>query len=343
ADERSVPKNLFGSLPGPAATAPVLPFDHFPDHRGISRGEYGDGQIIGAALWHLRQGLFSQGLVAATLPLWGRLNRAVWSAGFVPSICTAATASCDANLYRSGRELLLQLTDAWATSEGSQSTNKVLSAFARAGLFLAPSSCIDNVAAAAGADPVFCPTGDTAADAIVDIDDGTPADGEQIGGVRQLEDDYVDLNQATGPVFRVWTGAPVVFAADGVGTSSDTLCNDQFEVEFWIDGSAAPHATSGQQTIPAAAPSKPGGPSARCYQEWPMSQSQWDAIKSAAGGAATTIRYKVRTWKAGADPTVRLNERDSQRPGAGLWFNDGLEIPPAAFFATVGGQPIVTP
>jgi hypothetical protein len=343
ADIRSIPVNLFGTLPGPAASAPVLAFDHFPDHRAVSRGEYADGQILGAALWHLRQGLFSQGLVAATLPLWGRLNRAVWSAGFVPSICTASASSCDANLYRSGRELLLQLTDAWVTSDSNQSTNKVLSAFARAGLFLAPSSCVDNVAAAAGADPVFCPTADTGADAIVDIDDGTPDDGELIGGVRQLEDDYVDSNHPTGPTFRIWTGAPVVFAANGVGSSSESLCNDRYELEFWIDGSAAPHFMSGAQSIPPEDPGKPRTPSERCYQQMQMNQTQWDTIKAAGAGGPVSIRYKVKTWKGDADPTARPNERDSQRPGAGLWWSGGIEIAPAVFFVVPGGRPIVTP
>jgi hypothetical protein len=315
---------------------PPIRTDAFPTHRaGIngSPGEYGDGQIVGAALWHLWQGVKSQARLTGGLPIWGRINEAVWSTGFSTTICPFTDSTCDINIYRAGREMLLHLTDAWLAGDGSQSLNKLLSAFARAGLFLIPPTCLEGSFAdpTPPLDPQFCPTFKQGADAIVDIDDGdaTAADFTEKLGIRFADDDFV--KSGSPPKFRIWTGPAFAFTI-GAGTTTvpppKVLCNDHFQVYVRARGATT-------WTPDAAGTTGPLGP---CYAEAPMITTALVTIDPAVTFA--TVEYKVVTWRD-ATPTP-ASQRDSMEPGAGLWSTPAtmpaFAIKPSAFFVTATGR-----
>jgi hypothetical protein len=320
-----------------AATTAGVPLpirtDAFPVHRvglGGAPGEYGDGQIVGAALWHLWQGVKSQARLTGTLPVWGRINEAIWSTGFSSTVCPFNDATCDMNIQRAGREMLLHLTDAWLASDGSQSLNKLLSAFARAGLFLTPSTCLDGgfEDTSPPLDPQFCPTFKNGADAIVDIDDGDPTDVTEKLGIKLADDDYVKTGSA--PKFRIWTGAPYAYTP-GAGTTvvpPTPLCNDHFQIYVRARGATA--------WTPDAAGTT--GPLGACYAEAPMITPKLFTLDP--GVTFATIEYKVVTWRD-ATPTPAY-QRDSMEPGAGLWSTPttmpAFAIKPSAFFVTPSGR-----
>jgi hypothetical protein len=330
ADESSLlPRMLFAD-PNPnsafvepanfSSSAGFLP-DTFPTHRnaiGGAGGEYADGQILGAALWHLWHGMRSMAPVAGTSPVWGRVNQGVFATGFSINQCSFDVGVCDSNIYRSGRELLLQLTHSWINSnaDGAQSTHKLLSAFARTGIFLTPASCLDGDPGTRDAtvDLQFCPFENLGADAIVDIDDADdrPADARDINGVKFADNDFVHRVNGPVPRFRVWTGVPFRFGKDptqpGKADEERGWCNRNFRVEFRLANSgAAPKTVSGTTTT--------------CYAEVeanPDDGTSWSMFANSTTGRAK-IEYRVKTWNGsgveGADPTLR----DSAKPGAGMW------------------------
>jgi hypothetical protein len=339
--------------------------DRFPDHRkqggedgveraesGPGRGEYNDGEILGAALWQLHQGMTSQASAAGALPVWGRLNKAVWASGFNQPFC-AKDAHCDRNLYRSARELLTQLVDAWVqTGEGAHALNKVLGAFARVGFFLVPDACIDGDATSV--DKAFCAAsgGEKAVqiggDAIIDVFDEEVGDGEPHAGVISLEDDYVKADKAKPPRFRIWTGPRFRFApkttsaadkergaAKIVGAGDDMVCNNNLFIEYRVEGSAdwiaAVHDPS-DPTLNALLDAVDES----CYREVAMDAVEWGKIVDTK---PTMVHYRLATWRSNtAGDFVDESYRDSTLPAMGQW-NEGQPLPAARFFVNATGRP----
>jgi hypothetical protein len=315
--------------------------DTFPTRRFAdegSSGAYGNGQIVGAALWHTWEGLKSQNSMAATLPLWGYLTKAIWATGFTNTVNAVADENSDLNVYRSGRELLVQLANSWAASLGTQSMNKLLSAFARAGIFLTPSSCLLSTAGTTQAqlDPTFCKTERTGADAIIDIDDGDHS--EFVGGelgIKIAENDYVKLG-GNGPgmapaKFRIWTGADFSFNDLGrtprPGEPNPVMCNDGYRVSV-------------RRRLLRTAPPLPwsllttGSTKGKCYAEELVDTTVLERLLT-ADKAFTTFEYKVETYRVsdGANP------RSSDNPGNGLWSNTPTSVRPNVFYLTDTGKP----
>jgi hypothetical protein len=313
--------------------------DAFPTHRGQGggAGEYSDGQIVGAALWHLWEELRGLGDLATVSLLWGRVNKGIFATGFNPTVCPAGSGGCDANVYRAGREFLFHLADAWINAGAAQSLNKMLSAFARTGLFLAPVSCLDgalNDNQEQTVDPTLCPGGNTAADAIVDIDDNVTGDGSERLGIRMREDDYVKRDGTLAPSFRVWTGAPFSFKSTGEADPSlaGALCNDRFEVTLESE-------TLSGQTFTLSSHEQSVGPQS-CFGTWNVDPNEWQMFagaidKAAAGLPKVKVEYKVRTFRAGPTGAPPTNERLSTQPGHDLW---GTPQPPAVFFLNADGR-----
>jgi hypothetical protein len=307
----------------------------FPDHRMSAPGDYGDGQILGAALWHTWQGMRSQGQTAGQLPVWGRLNEAVWATGYSPTICPYSNSACDINIYRAGREMLVHYTDSWLRSDTPQTVNKMLSAFARAGIFLTPHGCLTGGGlgdTTPPLDPQFCKEARTAGDAIIDIDDNDsdPLDGTTTFGIRFRDDDFVSsLPNAPLPTFRVWTGAPFSFDANGtVLTPSTPLCNDGFTIYVRKSGDPMWH--------PNVPPDKQGGPDPvtkvdGCYGEQMLDKDLFVGFKMSGSGK---IEYKVITTST----KVPSAARDSTHPGADLWPAPAGGFAPSVFFINGSGH-----
>jgi hypothetical protein len=312
--------------------------DTFPNHRwgmGGASGDYADGQIVGAALWHLWQGTRSQALVAGTPTLWGRLNQGIAMTGFGTTQCPFDSESCDSNVYRGGRELLYQLTAAWLNSpaEGRRSTNKLLSAFARAGVYLTPTTCLgaNSGSGLATTDSQFCANGLSGADAIVDISDGVP-DGTQSLGIQFEDEDFVSRLDTVPPTFRVWTGVPFRFGGDpldpGRATEDNTLCNTNMRVQFRVSGTTG-YVGDGMKQLAAGH---------KCFDTWTPDPVWWRDVflaQHAPGQTRIRVEYKATTWSGDgslADPTLR----DSANPGNGVWPNTNVH---AAFWVTNRGAP----
>ncbi len=297
--------------------------DTFPTHRRNGAGDYGDGQIIGAAIWHTRQGLVSLAGIGGTVPLYRWLNEASARIGLSEPICESSGHSlfgvvdetaCDADVYRPARELLLHLGQSWATSPASKSINKLLSGFARTGIFLTPLHCVDassNDSESQTQGNYCVQSYDWGGDAIIDVEDNDdgPEDDVVINGVTQVENDFVDPCGA-GPSFRIWSGPAFGFqpaANDGPVLTETVQCNDHYEVEVQV---------AGQWHSAATGPMPPG----KCHVRVPISEAAWCAVRAVSAhglDAPTAIPYRVTTWRVVDREKTDL--RRSEAPGAGLW------------------------
>ncbi|MGH7388086.1 MAG: hypothetical protein ACREM3_01320 [Candidatus Rokuibacteriota bacterium] len=342
AEDQGLPRLTEVAVPFDAAD----PRDHFPGHRTLATGDYADGQIAGAALWLTRAGMRSKCLPSGTAQYWVRLNRALWNFGFVPTTCTTCAGNvctaCDRDIYRYTQDLMRQMTQQWATAgqpggppafhhNGAHTTNKVLSGFARAGIFLTPYECIDGDATTGddGGPNSLCPVadgGENGGDAVVDVDDNDTADDVLIDSIRHREVDYV--RRAGGPpTFQVWTGPRHKFDGNGVATSftpsaaTPSPCNTQFQVEVASDETFTTNlVTSGFITVSATA-------APQCFGTWTPGATDWNTLKGATGD--TKIFYRVRTRNAAGS-----NEKLSTSPGNGLFT-----VPPAYVIANDLGTP----
>ena len=108
--------------------------DVFPEHRSISTSGYGDGQILGWALWHVRRE-FNEASALGTLLINSSQLDALSTASFTNS-------STDKAVHDNFINLLEELADGYATS---RNVHKVLSGFARAGLFLSPADAVIDI------------------------------------------------------------------------------------------------------------------------------------------------------------------------------------------------------
>jgi hypothetical protein len=315
-DERSsLPRLLEVETPWSA----LAPGDHFPEHRALGSDDYADGQIGGAALWEVRDGMVSKSGLTG-LPQFGvRFQRALAQTGFFGT----APDSSDTGIYRLLYDLAVKMTDQWATSgspagppafqhDGPHTTNKVTAGFARAGIFLIPHQCLDGRAATK--DPTACPSGENGADAVVDVDDNDPADDPVLDGVRHPEVDALPRYRLKG--------------AHGAHTVTNPApCNGRFRVEVSTD----PAFPAGSATVGGAWRTVNRNPNSTtlpaCYGEWTPASADWMRLQ--AGGAGSRIYYRARTQDAGG-----ANERLSTLPGNGLWT-----VPPPYAVLTATGQP----
>lgn len=305
--------------------------DHFPEHRVRDKGPYPDGQIAAAALWGVRQGMRSKSQAAGTAEYWVRFNRALWRYGFLHPTCTQCEGSgnafnCwsagDRDIYRYLSTLLRQMVaDQVAVSSGkgwAHAVNKTVAGFARAGLFLVPSACLESRAAGA---PALCPAGPRGADAVIDVDDRDPGDDPTVDGVTFPENDYL-RRQGVPPRFEVWTGPRFLFDAQGQASLPEKApCSPFFAVE--VANNPEFLATGkGKLTFSSGAL-----PAVDCHGAWTMDAAAWKALAGPAG--ETRVYYRVKTW--GAAGEARL----STHPGGGGFG----EVAPPFFVIDESGRP----
>jgi hypothetical protein len=302
---------------------PATPRDHFPEHRRISLDPYADMQIGAAVLWQLREGMASRLGVSGTLAYFARLLSALKETG----IDGTTPPDTDLGIYTYLRELEFQLAKRWARVFSDPSTNKVLAAFARGGLFIIPPGCLDG--SSATSDTRFCSSdedeGEDGADAVVDVTDNDPSDDPLIDAVRHIESDFLQAG-GPAPTFHVWTGARFTFDKSGTAIIAGTSpCNAQFRVDASTDPTfpAALTVTSGWQSVDIDSRVIDGN---ECYGSWTPNASDWSPLQ--ATGAPAPIFYRASTSNAEGG-----NLRTSTLPGNGLW-----SVPPSSAMLTLSGE-----
>lgn len=329
------------SVSEPFNTATML--DHFPERRAAypaypavddftSRG-YRDMHINASALWLTRQGMRSKCLPSGTPQYWLRINRALYNTGFVTPTCD----NCDRDIYLFSQNFAQQMTQQWATAgqpggppgfahNGAHTTNKLLSAWARVGIFLIPHSCIDGDAATG--DPTFCDVatgGENGGDAIGDVFDNDAADDVVIDQITHVEMDWIE--RGTLPTYRVWTGPRFKFNAAGVGSGytpspgTPSPCNTKFRVEMASDEAFTVNYRE-SLWIDVSTTAQP-----ECYGTWQPDAADWTTLGGATGNVK--VYYRIRTRDA-AD----ANEKLSTSPGSGSY-----SVPPSYVVVNDAGQP----
>jgi hypothetical protein len=317
---------------------PAVPPYHFPERRQrLANSDYDDGEIASTALWLTREGMRSKSLASGTAQYWVRINRALYDFGMIASTCMG----CDRDIYRGLQDLLRHMTHQWATAglhagppasvhDGAHTTNKLLSAWARTGVFLIPSECLDGDPSTGN--PSFCPIalkGENGGDALVDVDDNDPGDDPVIDGVTHPETDYIKRGAAP-PTFRVWTGPRYRFDAQGhadpltPSAKRPAPCNAQFEVEIASDAAFTLNrftSTAGtwKQVSRVAVP--------ECYGRWAPQASDWATVAGTAGDVR--VYYRLRTRDAAGG-----NEKISTSPGSGSYT-----VPAGYVIVNAMGQP----
>ena len=108
--------------------------DVFPEHQALNNGNYGNGQIIGWALWNVRREL-NEVSAAGTYMINSELLDAFATVGFTNNT-TAQT------IHNNFIALQQQLGQEFKTSTN---IHKVQSGFARAGIFLAPADAVIDI------------------------------------------------------------------------------------------------------------------------------------------------------------------------------------------------------
>lgn len=309
---------------------PAAAGDHFPEHRDLATGGYADMQIGSAILWQVREGMRSKCRPSGHPQYFVRFTRALKNSGFI-----GAPGTGDRLVYNLLHDLELEMVEQWATSgmaggppafahNGNHTTNKVLSGFAKGGVFAIPSACIDGDNATS--DAAICPTGENGGDAVIDIDDNNLADDLTVDGIAHPETDFLQLG-GPAPTFQVWTGPRFHFSgANARPVTGTAACNAKFIVEAATDPlfPAASTVDSGWINVDTdtGTPATP-----ECFATWTPSAAQWTTLQT--GGANTRLYYRTRTRDA-ADG----NERVSTTPGAGTW-----SVPaPYAVITTTGGS-----
>lgn len=345
--------------------------DHFPEHRHNGyQGDYADMQIAAAALWAVRQGVLSKDAsrertVGAMLFLTrfaGALRTIGWF-GKPPNMggwyglepLTSARwfgvttiTNTDRDIYLGLLDLEIQLANQWAQAgsteqDGAHVMNKVTAGFARAGIFMVPVVCIDGDPSTT--DQSRCletEGGESGGDAVIQVDDNDPNDDipDPDGGFVHPEWDYLKRD-GWPPSFRIWTGPRYVFDSDGQAqlpekTGRQAPCNTHFEIEVSDQVDSMGNLTgtvknSGELKVEVA-PQR--NSSTLCYGVWTIPQTDWDALDD-----GERIYYKVKTWSLDAKSGKVINERDSTKPGNGLF----RVTPPYAVVTNTGSPEDVTP
>lgn len=227
--------------------------DVFPEHR-VNFGDgfpHSDGQIIAWALWNTRQELLDISSLG-TFNINSNLITAMTTAGV-----GVTAGSTFRRVHDSYLDLLQQLAPLYATS---RNIHKVLTGFARAGIFLSD------------------------ADAVIDIND-----------------DFLNRNDAAGPTFSVWTGRDYTFNADGSVNTATQPFNTRFTLEVANDEAFTVNLiSSGVQTGVVAGAGGVGS--------WTIPTADWTTLK-----AQDQIFYRVTTTNNSGG-----NVRTSGNPGNGF-------------------------
>jgi len=304
---------------------PATPGDHFPEHRSLATGGYADGQISAAALWQVRAGMRSKCRPSGTPQYLVRFMRALRTTGWF----STTPSGNDKGIYRALVDLEVKMLNQWYTAgtaggppafahNGPHTSSKVTSGFAKAGVFLIPSQCIDSDATTS--DPIRCPSGELGADAVVDINDNDPADDPVVDGVTHPEVDYLEQT-GSSPTFHVWTGPRYKFSGTSATFPNPSPCNSQFQVEVANnDAFTLNVVTSGFITVDT----DPTTPAPECYGTWTPTAAQWSTLNT-----GSRIYYRVRTQN-----TVGGDERVSTQPGQGLY-----SVPPPYAIINATGTP----
>ena len=305
--------------------------DHFPEHNGLPGEEYANGQVGGAALWQVLEGMRSKCGLCGPLQFGARFQRALRQTGFFGF----EPGFTDTGIYQLLYDLQARLAGQWVTSgssvgpppfdlSGPHTTNKVTAGFARAGIFLIPYQCLG--AATEPEDETSCPAGGNGGDAVIDIDDNDTSDDPVLNGVPHPEVDFLKLN-GVAPRFHVWTGPRYrLNGADGAATFTNPApCNGRFRVEVSPDPAfpAGSTITSAWKTVSR----NPSSATAQCYGTWAPTAPEWTKLQE--GGVGTLLYYRARTQRRSG-----VNERLSTHPGNGLW-----SVPPPYAVITATGQP----
>ena len=282
------------------------PGDHFPEHRFSGRtGDYADGQIIAAALWQVMIGMNSLDPVTGKDQFATRLTRALKNTG----INGFSPADSDTDRFRQMGELLEEMLDEWALALGTtNTTNKLMSGFARAGKFLIPWQCIDGDIATTDAVACPAPYGENGADAVIDVDDNDLMDDVMDYTATWPEVDYIELS-GPPPTFYVWTGPR--YLLDGASGSATipavSRCNPDYQVELSNDPMFSLVESSGWLTVDRTT----SNAIPDCWDEWTPTTTQWTNLT--AGGHGAHVYYRVWT----RDGPGNL-DRWSYLPGVGL-------------------------
>jgi hypothetical protein len=293
--------------------AAELPADRFPEHRRIDEREYANGQIAASALWEIRKGMRSKALAAGTAEYWVRLLRSLWGFGFLKNTCSKTTErdgrnyydSCDRDVFLYLRDLEEKMVGQWAAAPpagvGRQTVSKVLSGWAKAGLYLTPFVCLDGDPATT--DLKACPADssgrEAAPEAVIEIDDRDTGDDPVVDGIAHPEVDYLKKS-GPPPRFRVWTGPHYRFSKAGIAVTTEPPCGVRYEVEVAADaGFKTKRWTSGSVAVP---------PGQVCQAEMDLPAASWQALRT-----EPRIYYRVKTWD------VLGRERISTSPGAGAF------------------------
>jgi Zn-dependent metalloprotease len=112
------------------------PLDIFPDHRSFSTAFHADGQIIAWALWSARQELLASSALGG-FDIMINLLKAMTTAGG-----GVLTGTSDRRVHDAFLNLLQQLSPLYGTS---RSIHKILTGFARAGIYLSPSDAVIDI------------------------------------------------------------------------------------------------------------------------------------------------------------------------------------------------------
>ena len=281
---------------------PNDPQDHFPEHRKAGqRDEYSDMQIAAAALWAVREGLKKREPAAGAILYLVRFVQTLATTGWLGQPALSAPYS-DREIYRYLVEIEVKLASRWwagSLNPGESTVNKVVSGFARAGIFMIRWACLDgNMTTPAGSP---CESG---ADAVIDVEPGK---------------DYL-ARSGSPPTFHIWTGPLYKFKVNGgakpVSNASPSLCNTAFEVEIANDINFTP--ANRRTSTPASGPSigvwktVSNTSSSGCHTTWQPDASDWNLLKGTSG--ETYVYYRLSTQKSGGG-----NIRISTRPANGLF------------------------
>jgi hypothetical protein len=291
--------------------APAAPGDRFPERRAsaiTANLDYVDMQVAAAVLWQVREGMRSKEGMIGEVQYFKRLIGALKQSG----VLGLKPENNDLGIYAIFQDLALELTDQWAdalvSDGGNFTTNEVLAAYARGGLFLIPPECLDGDATTANSPA--CSGSNNGADAVIDIDDSDSTDGPMFDGIQRAESDYLTLG-GPEPVFHVWTGPRYSFVGGNASFAGQAPCNSQFQVEVSPDPSflTAQTENSGWRKVDETSTGLPGSD---CYETWKPRPEQWSKLQNDA--VLKRLYYRVTT-RDGAE----ANERRSTEPLNGLW------------------------
>lgn len=298
-----------------------LPTDSFPEHRRFNQpGDAGgaDMQIAAAALWAVRQGVRGLEPTAGHVLYGVRLAAALRKASV-----SDYDESSDWGVYARLEELAVYLLEEWAGSPRGKylpeaAYNKVAAGFARAGIFGISAVCIDGEPATSDES---CPSADSGADAVIDIDDQDTTNDPVYDGVTHRQVDYLRLG-GPAPTFQAWTGPRYWFQNGKATLKRIAPCNAAvlFEVSNEPDFTSAATISSGWLEVAVDATLDDA-----CTLSWSPDPSAWSSLQSSGIGSRLYYRAKTRDSSQGS-------LRTSTSPLAGRW-----QVPPSSAILTVDG------